>query len=166
MRWATVTLLAALAAAPAVAGERPPNVVLLIGDDVGYPYFGFMGDDNVVTPASDALAAGGYTFSQGHVTAPYCRPSLRTLITGLHPVQYSLRLDALIEERKLENGFASMPREQQTRWLTVVRAAGMSRFDTLPALLGEQGYVSWQGGKWWEGSHRNGHFDEGMTRDW
>ena len=166
MRWATLTLLAALAAAPGVADERGPNVVLLIGDDVGYPYFGFMGDDNVVTPASDALATGGYTFTQGHVTAPYCRPSLRTLITGLHPVQYSLRLDALIEERKLEAGFESMDEQRRVRWLTVERAAGMARFATLPALLRGQGYVSWQGGKWWEGSHRNGHFDEGMTRGW
>ncbi|MCY4057774.1 MAG: sulfatase-like hydrolase/transferase, partial [Gammaproteobacteria bacterium] len=70
------------------AAERPPNIVLLIGDDHGYPYYGFMGDENVVTPSMDALAAGGVTFSHGHVTASYCRPSLRTLITGLHPVQY------------------------------------------------------------------------------
>ena len=166
MRWATLTILAALAAAPAVADERPPNVVLLIGDDVGYPYFGFMGDRNVVTPASDALAAGGYAFSHGHVTAPYCRPSLRTLITGLHPVHYSLRLDAWIEERKVETGFEAMDESQRARWLTVERAAGMAHFETLPALLRSKGYVSWQGGKWWEGSHKNGHFDEGMTRDW
>ena len=42
---------------------EPPNIVLLIGDDHGYPYFGFMGDDNVETPSMDALAAGGVTFA-------------------------------------------------------------------------------------------------------
>ena len=40
------------------SAQRPPNVLLLIGDDHGYPYFGFMGDENVVTPSMDALAAG------------------------------------------------------------------------------------------------------------
>ena len=75
-----------LISAGASGNERPPNIVLLIGDDHGYPYFGFMGDEHVVTPSMDALAEGGVTFSHTHVTAPYCRPSLRTLATGLHPV--------------------------------------------------------------------------------
>ncbi len=148
------------------ADERPPNVVLLIGDDIGYPYLGFMGDANVVTPASDALAAGGATFSHGHVTAPYCRPSLRTLITGLHPVQYALRLDALLERRMREDGFATMEPAQQAHWRVLARASGMASFDTIPSLLRSRGYVSWQGGKWWEGGHENGGFDEGMTRPW
>ncbi|MEM9532192.1 MAG: sulfatase-like hydrolase/transferase [Pseudomonadota bacterium] len=42
----------------------------------------------------------------------------------------------------------------------------MRIFDTLPKLLREKGYVSWQGGKWWENSYTNGHFDEGMTAGW
>ena len=45
------------------SAQRSPNVVLLIGDDHGYPYFGFMGDENVVTPSMDALVAGGVTFT-------------------------------------------------------------------------------------------------------
>ena len=36
--------------------DQPPNIVLLIGDDHGYPYFGFMGDETVITPSMDALA--------------------------------------------------------------------------------------------------------------
>ncbi len=59
----TGTILVAvmvLVLGPATAmAERQPNIVLLIGDDHGYPYFGFMGDDNVVTPTMDALARGG-----------------------------------------------------------------------------------------------------------
>ncbi|MEM9532191.1 MAG: sulfatase-like hydrolase/transferase [Pseudomonadota bacterium] len=80
--------------------DRPPNIVLLIGDDHGYPYFGFAGDEVVETPAMDTLARGGVVFSQGQVTVPYCRPSLRTMITGLHPVQYQLALNERIEQRK------------------------------------------------------------------
>ena len=36
-----LTILAVLSPL-GMASERPPNIVLLIGDDHGYPYFGFM----------------------------------------------------------------------------------------------------------------------------
>ena len=158
----SIPLLASTASA-----QRPPNVILLIGDDHGYPYFGFMGDEHVVTPSMDALAAGGVTFSHGHVTAPYCRPSLRTLITGLHPVQYVLREAGILDSRRRADAdYTSLNDEQKRMWELVERAAGMREFDTLPKLLGEAGYVSWQGGKWWENSYHNGHFTEGMSEGW
>ena len=157
----------ALAGAAAAAAERPPNIVLLVGDDHGYPYFGFMGDDNVVTPSMDALAFGGTTFSHAHVTATYCRPSLRTLITGLHPVQYVLRENEIVEQRRNEDAdYASLGDRERGLWDQVEKAAAMREFDTLPKLLGEVGYVSWQGGKWWENNYRNGHFTEGMSEGW
>ena len=150
-----------------VSAQRPPNIVFLVGDDHGYPYFGFMGDNNVVTPSMDALAAGGVTFSHAHVTASYCRPSLRTMITGLHPIQYVLRENEIVERRRREDAnYASLSDEQKGLWDQVEKAAAMREFDTLPKLLGEAGYTSWQGGKWWENTYRNGHFTEGMSEGW
>ena len=98
-----LSLVAAVLIVATASADRPPNIVLLIGDDHGYPYYGFMGDDNVVTPSMDALAAGGVTFSHGHVTASYCRPSLRTLITGLHPVQYVQRKAEILDRRRRDD---------------------------------------------------------------
>lgn len=156
-----------VAAAFAGAAERPPNVVLLIGDDHGFPYFGFMGDRNVVTPAMDALAAGGHTFTLGHVTASYCRPSLRSTITGLHPVAYVRRERSIVERRRRENpGYAALDEREKRKWDVLQMAAAMREFDTLPSLLAKAGYVSWQGGKWWENSYENGHFTEGMSAGW
>ena len=143
--------------------------MLLIGDDHGYPYYGFMGDENVVTPSMDALAAGGVTFSHGHVTASYCRPSLRTLITGLHPVQYVLRKAEILDRRRREDAeYSSLdsPTGEKRRWDVIETAAAMREFDTLPKLLGDAGYVSWQGGKWWENTYENGHFTQGMSTGW
>ncbi|MDJ0940197.1 MAG: sulfatase-like hydrolase/transferase [Woeseiaceae bacterium] len=160
-------IVALLFTSSAAFADRPPNIVLLIGDDHGYPYFGFMGDTNVETPSMDALARGGVTFSHGHVTVPYCRPSLRTMITGLYPVQYQLRLNEYVEKRMREDaGYEALGDVEKRMWMSVEKANGMAIFDTLPKLLKEQGYVSWQGGKWWENSYRNGHFDEGMTEGW
>ena len=156
-----------LATGAHASDDRLPNIVLLIGDDHGAPYFGFMGNETVVTPNMDMIANAGLTFTVGHATANHCRPSLRTLMTGLHPVQYKQRENAIIEQRRADDAdYASMNRTEKTMWENVERAAVMQTFDTLPTLLREQGYVSWQGGKWWENSYRNGGFDEGMTEGW
>ena len=81
-------LLAALALACADAPPAPPNLVLIIGDDHGYTDFGFMGSEIVKTPRLDRLAAEGVVFRVGYSTASLCRPALRTLLTGLEPMQY------------------------------------------------------------------------------
>ena len=73
--------LTAIVISAATQARELPNIIMLVGDDHGYDYFGFMGDENVVTPTMDAIAQAGVVFTQSHVTAPYCRPSLRTLIT-------------------------------------------------------------------------------------
>ena len=65
-----------------------PNVILLIGDDQGYPYFGFMGANYVQTPNMDKLASSGTLFTEGYVSDNHCRPSLQTLLTGTLPVEY------------------------------------------------------------------------------
>ncbi len=141
--------------------------MLLIGDDHGFPYFGFMGDEHVVTPAMDTLAAGGLVFTEAHVTTPYCRPSLRAMITGLHPVTYVQRNRLHLENRKQATPeLEQMTEVEQRMWESVEIANGMKEFDTLPKWLRRKGYVSWQGGKWWESGYANGHFDEGMTPGW
>ena len=45
--------------------DELPNIVLIIGDDHGWPYYGFMGNTIVETPTLDTLAMGGMVFSNG-----------------------------------------------------------------------------------------------------
>jgi len=84
--------------------QEPSNVVLIIGDDVGWTDFGFMESprtlqtnqgvmpiqDVVRTPNLDALAASGVVFRNGQATSSSCLPSLRTLLSagGLHSFQW------------------------------------------------------------------------------
>ena len=42
----------------------------------------------------------------------------------------------------------------------------MRHFLTIPKILKEKGYKSYQGGKWWEFHYENGGFDDGMTTGW
>ena len=68
-----------------------PNVVFLIADDQGFRDYGFMGSEIVETPNLDQLALEGVVFENARTTSSVCSPSLRTLLTGLHPIQFDHR---------------------------------------------------------------------------
>ena len=149
---------------PAAQGDLP-NIILLIGDDQGYPYFGFMGADYVHTPNMDALAAGGTLFTDGYVSDNHCRPSLQTLFTGILPIEYQKKSQDIFQQSVVENNIPDDSLLQYKRYFDT-RALALPHFETLPALLAEKGYVSFQGGKWWEFTYQNGGFTDGMTKGW
>jgi arylsulfatase A-like enzyme len=139
--------LGLLACAGACSDARPPNIVLVIGDDLGWVDHGFMGAPVVETPVLDALARSGTVFSRGYATASTCRPSLRSLLTGLQPIQLE-HVDAL-RRRRGEH----LAEPQRLRGLA-----------TLPSALSAHGYASFQAGKYWEADYRIAGFDAGMQR--
>ena len=69
---------AADAATPVAA---PPNVVVVVADDVGFSDFGAYGSE-IRTPHIDAIASRGVLFSNFHVS-PMCSPSRAMLLTGV-----------------------------------------------------------------------------------
>lgn len=144
--------------------EFLPNIVLIIGDDQGYPYFGFMGADYVHTPNMDALAASGTLFTEGYVPANHCRPSLQSLMTGTLPIDYDRTVDSLLSLETSRIRFDSA--EAKALFEREFRHHAMKHFKTLPKFLAEKDYRSFQSGKWWEFNYKNGGFEEGMTTGW
>lgn len=132
-----------------------PNVILLVGDDQGYPYFGFMGADYIQTPNMDTLAASGTLFTEAYVPQNHCRPSLQTLMTGTLPSNHEQDVAQLIDELQI-------PEDS----IVEFKHHAMKHFNTLPKILSKKNYKSFQGGKWWEFNYQNGGFDEGMTTGW
>ncbi|WP_422360148.1 sulfatase-like hydrolase/transferase [Reichenbachiella sp.] len=63
----------------------PPNIVVIICDDLGYADVGFNGSTDITTPAIDELATGGTVFSSAYVAHPFCGPSRAGLLTGRYP---------------------------------------------------------------------------------
>lgn len=142
------------------AAERP-NIVLILSDDQAWGDYGFMGHPHIETPHLDKLATEGLTFTRGYVVAPLCRPSLASLVTGLHPHQHGIvGNDPSMDTDK---------RRYRPEWMAARSRLNenlVRRLDlvpTLPRLLATQGYVSLQTGKWWEGTPARGGFTEGMT---
>ncbi|MGB0597898.1 MAG: sulfatase family protein [Rubripirellula sp.] len=139
----------------AKAGQ--PNIVLIISDDQAWTDYGFMGHPAIKTPNLDQLAKESAVFRRGYVPTALCRPSLATLMTGhyasVHGVtgndpspKYAERNSELYKQRRAQ------------------LISYLDRFETVPELLRDQGYLSHQSGKFWEGSFANGGFTNGMTR--
>ncbi|MFT5457470.1 MAG: arylsulfatase A-like enzyme [Myxococcota bacterium] len=64
---------------------RPPNVLVILADQLRHHALGFTGDRNVATPAIDALLGRSVWFQSAFATNPLCSPSRASLLTGLYP---------------------------------------------------------------------------------
>ncbi len=74
---------------PASAAEtKKPNILFIVGDDMGYADVGFNGCKDIPTPNLDSLAKSGVQFKNGYVSAPYCSPSRAGLLTGRYQQKF------------------------------------------------------------------------------
>ena len=141
--------------------QKLPNIVLIISDDQAWTDYGFMGHDEIQTPSLDKLAAQSLTFTRGYVPTSLCRPSLASIITGLYPTQHHISGN----DPGLPKGMDRKQGRASDEYQTLISQLNgkIKSLDTIPRLLKEKGYVSFQSGKWWEGSFENGGFTHGMT---
>ncbi len=69
---------------PATPEPRPPNIVYILADDLGYGDLSCYGQQKFSTPNIDRLAASGLRFTQHYAGTTVCAPSRSALLTGLH----------------------------------------------------------------------------------
>ena len=74
--------------ANAVSAEKKPNILFIVGDDMGYADVGFHGCKDIPTPNLDALAKSGVRFTSGYVSGPYCSPTRAGLLTGRYQQKF------------------------------------------------------------------------------
>src|SRR5204863_9869881 len=75
----------------AAAPSRPPNIVWIMADDLGYGDLGCYGQKYIRTPNVDQLAASGVQFRDAYAGCTVCAPSRSVLMTGLHSGHTSAR---------------------------------------------------------------------------
>ena len=64
------------------AGDRPPNIVIITADDLGYGDLGSYGHPNIRPPHLDRMAHEGQRWTSFYAQAPVCSPSRAALLTG------------------------------------------------------------------------------------
>lgn len=113
------------------AEDRPPNVVMILADDLGSIDLNCYGATDLETPVLDGLAKRGVRFTQCYAAAPVCSPSRAAFITGLYPQRAGVpgnvpRTDA-----------GGMPPETRT----------------VAEVFADHGYATGHVGKWHLGHH-------------
>ena len=141
-----------------VSAQKSPNVLYIISDDQAWTDYGFMGHPQIKTPHLDKLANESVLFERGYVPTALCRPSLVTLING----QYAHKHGVSGNDPSPKNYPPKDGENYKRKKAQLI--SYLDRYETLPNLLGEKGYLSHQSGKWWEGNFKHGGFTHGMTR--
>src|SRR5690242_13319802 len=98
-------LLLAVLTVPARAAARPPNVLVIIPDQLRAQALGCMGNPDVKTPNIDRLAAEGILFRQTFANTPVCCPARAILLTGKYPHKNGMMANDL-RLRETEPGLA------------------------------------------------------------
>ncbi|NHF58531.1 sulfatase-like hydrolase/transferase [Flavobacteriaceae bacterium TP-CH-4] len=109
----------------------PPNVIVLLADDLGYGDLSIYGSQSIETPNIDSLARLGMRFSSFYAGSAVCSPSRACLLTGKFPLRFDIRRHFTDEEEHLPTSAT-----------------------TISEILGRAGYFTAHIGKWHLGGLR------------
>ena len=132
-------ILCGLFCGAAVAQPRlptPPNMIVILADDLGYGDLGCTGSRQIKTPSIDRLAKEGVFCSRAYVTAPMCSPSRMGLLTGRFPKRYGITTNPNIQMDYLPESHYERGIRQVASWpYEGIHAAG-ARFYALVGVPG------------------------------
>ncbi len=118
-------------------GGMPPNIVIIVADDMGWNQVGYHGGAWYETPGIDRIAREGMAFTQAYAAAPVCSPSRAALMTGKAPAR--LHLTDFIPGAAWEGRALVTPKMEQGLPLAE---------KTMAERLHERGYINGLFGKW------------------
>lgn len=123
-----LALVASVTASRAASKPPPPNIVLILADDLGYGDLGCYGAKQIKTPNIDRLAAGGVRFTSGYAPSSTCTPTRYAVMTGEYGWRQPMKKTGILD------GDAPLCIEPGRL--------------TLPAMLRQAGYQTGVVGKW------------------
>src|SRR5438477_5354142 len=127
-----------LASAAFSAEARKPNILIIVGDDMGYADIGVHGCKDIPTPIIDSIAKNGIRCTNGYVSGPYCSPTRAGLMTGRYQTRFGHEFNP------------GPPPEGPDVGLPLTET-------TLAQRLKDSGYKTGMVGKWHLGSERKFH---------
>ena len=98
-----ITCTLAIIVSQCIAGQKMPNVIFIIGDDITYNTLSCYGGTNVKTPNIDRLAEEGLRFTRAYSAMSMCAPFRAELYTGLYPVRNGVAWNHSIAKPKTKS---------------------------------------------------------------
>jgi arylsulfatase A len=135
------------------AATRPPNIVFILADDLGWADVGCYGSRFHQTPNIDRLASQGMRLTDAYAAAPICSPTRASILTGKYPAR--LHLTDWLPGRK------DMPSQKLLR--PVIEQQLALQELTLPEFLKPLDYISGSFGKWHLGGEAFGPERQGFN---
>lgn len=139
LRLLVLWTLAALPAPLGWAATRPPNIVVILADDLGWSDLACYGADLHETPHLDQLAREGVKFTKAYSPSPVCTPTRAALMTGKHPARLGITI--------WSEGALSPPRDQKLLPAPSLPDLPLSE-TTIARHLQTAGYLTALVGKW------------------
>ena len=69
-------------------GKKQPNIIVIVGDDMGYADISCQGCKDIATPNIDSIARNGVRFTNGYVSCGVCSPTRAGLVTGRYQQRF------------------------------------------------------------------------------
>lgn len=161
-----VALLGLCLTAIIQSADRPPNVVFILADDLGWRDSAVYGSKFYETPNIDALAARGMRFTDAYAASPICSPTRASILTGLHPARIGMTTPSghVAQEILRKALSAKAPKNQPALSARSVTRLRLEYF-TLAEAFNSAGYATGHFGKWHLGSEPYDPYQQGFDID-
>src|SRR4051794_11244993 len=89
-----------------LAHGRQPNVLIIVGDDMGYGDVSIQGCKDIATPNIDSIGKYGVRCTNGYVSGPYCSPTRAGLLTGRYQTRFGHEFNPGPKDNNGQNGLS------------------------------------------------------------
>ncbi len=134
--------------------QKPPNIIFVVVDDLGWKDVGFMGSKFYDTPNIDQLASDGMVFTNAYAACAVCSPTRASILTGRYPARIGItdwirgRYSGfeVPEDKKSPTGYYNNPKRalqtpKNPHWMELSEV-------TIAEMLKTKGYTTGHIGKW------------------
>lgn len=135
------------------ADRKPPNIIVIMADDLGWMDLHCQGNERLDTPNIDRLATQGMRFTNAYAAAPVCTPTRAAMMTGQSPARLQITNHAPGHPDGFHPDGSDLREAEWTRHLALEHV-------TIAERLKEAGYATGFIGKW-HLSHRPGRDGDG-----
>ena len=143
----TVTLATAVVlSAHVTAAPQPPNVIVILIDDMGWADSSTYGSEFYQTPNLTRLAEEGMRFTDAYAASPLCSPTRASIMSGQYPAR--LRITVAITPKNVAEPKALPPEKNKYCGLVQNKNHMPLEVFTLAEALKEKGYNTAHIGKW------------------